>query len=325
MSTHEGFAAGSGKRRSALVSVRHVVGSPIFLIVALIALSVAAEPILLGERAIRNVLVGASPLLLVAAGQAIVILTKGIDLSVGSTMGLANVVAAALMEVYPDMVVPIVLLTLVGGCTVGLVNGWLVAYVGLNPFIITLAVAMAVQGLTLEILYQPGGLVTPGFAQIARAALGAIPYSAVAILLLYLLLAMVLRRTHYGVSLYAVGGNEAGARISGVPTARYKLRVYVFSGLMAAFAGLLLASRMSSGDPLVGDAYTLDSITAAVLGGTSLSGGSISLAGTFVAGILLSVLNSFLNLQGVSPFYQWIVKGLILIGALCLDFIRKRR
>jgi ribose/xylose/arabinose/galactoside ABC-type transport system permease subunit len=325
MSTHEGLAQGATRRSTPRFSLRHVVGSPIFLIVVLIAASVAAEPILLGERAIRNVLVGASPLLLVAAAQAIVILTKGIDLSVGSTMSLANVVAAALMEVYPDMVIPIVVLTLVGGCAIGLVNGWLVAYVGLNPFIITLAVAMAVQGLTLEILYQPGGLVTPGFAQIARAALGAIPYSAIAILLLFVLLAVVLRRTHYGVSLYAIGGNEAGARISGVPTARYKLTVYVFSGLMAAFAGLLLASRMSSGDPLVGDAFTLDSITAAVLGGTSLSGGSISLAGTFVAGVLLSVLNSFLNLQGVSPFYQWIVKGLILIGALCLDFIRKRR
>ncbi len=325
MSTREGLASGAGGRLSARLSLRRVIGNPMFLIVALIAASVAAEPILLGERAIRNVLVSASPLLLVAAAQAIVILTKGIDLSVGSIMSLANVVAAVLMETYPDMVVPIVILTLVCGCAIGLVNGWLVAYVGLNPFIITLAVAMAVQGLTLEILYQPGGLVTPGFAQISRAALGALPYSAVAILALYLLLAIVLRRTPYGVSLFAIGGNEAGARISGVPTARYKLSVYGLSGLMAAFAGLLLASRMSSGDPLVGDAFTLDSITAAVLGGTSLSGGSISLAGTFVAGILLSVLNSFLNLQGVSPFYQWIVKGLILIGALCLDFIRKRR
>lgn len=325
MNMHEGVAQGGARRSSSRLSLRHIVGSPIFLIVALIAASAIAEPILLGERAIRNVLVGASPLLLVAAAQAIVILTKGIDLSVGSTMSLSNVVAAALMQVYPDMVVPIVILTLAVGCAIGFVNGLLVAYVGLNPFIITLAVAMAVQGLTLEILYQPGGLVTPGFAQIARAAFGAIPYSAVAILILYVLLVVVLRRTHYGVSLYAVGGNEAGARISGVPTARYKLSVYVFSGLMAAFAGLLLASRMSSGDPLVGEAYTLDSITAAVLGGTSLSGGSISLAGTFVAGVLLSVLNSFLNLQGVSPFYQWIVKGLILIGALCLDFVRKRR
>lgn len=325
MSTPEAVALPASRRAAAGFSVRQFLGNPIFLILALIALSVVAEPILLGERSIRNVLVSASPLLLVAAAQAIVILTKGIDLSVGSIISLSNVVAAALMQAYPDMTIPVVILAILAGGAVGLLNGWLVAYVGLNPFIITLAVAIAVQGLTLEILYQPGGLVSPGFPQIARAAIGAVPISAIVILALFILLAVVLRRTSYGVSLYAIGGNEAGAHVSGVPTARYKLSVYVFSGLMAALAGLLLASRMSSGDPLIGEPYSLDSITAAVLGGTSLAGGSISLTGTFAAGILLAVLNSFLNLQGVSPFYQWIVKGLILIGALCLDFVRKRR
>jgi ribose transport system permease protein len=141
---------------------------------------------------------------------------------------------------------------------------------------------------------------------------------------LILLLAWAIRRTPLGISLIAVGGNEASARMSGLPVRRLKTLVYIASGALAASAGLLLASRVSSGDPLIGQPYSLDSVTAAVLGGTSLLGGVISAIGAFVAGVLLTLINTLLNLRGMSPFLQWIVKGAILIGALSLDLLRRR-
>jgi len=298
-------------------------GNTVFLVL-LIAAAVAIEPVLLNERAIRNVLTTASPLMLVAAGQALVMLTGGIDLSVGSVLSLANVLAAGLMQKSPELAPLIVLGCLAAGLLVGLVNGWLVAYARLNPLIITLAVAMAVQGLTLQIMNQPSGLVTPGFREIARATLGPVPTAAIVLALLFVCLAAYLRQTPSGLALFAVGGNEAGARVSGLPTRRLKLAVYAASGLLASCAGLLLASRVGSGDPLIGEPYSLDSITAAVLGGTSLVGGVINLAGTFVATVLLTMINTLLNLKGISPFFQWIVKGVILIAALALDLLRRR-
>ncbi|MGA8652030.1 MAG: ABC transporter permease [Xanthobacteraceae bacterium] len=294
-------------------------------LLGLIVLAVMIEPILLNERALRNVLTSASPLMIVAAGQALVMLVGGIDLSVGPVMGLANVIVAGAMQTSPGLAAPIVLGCLLAGIAVGLLNGWLVSYVRLNPFIITLAVGMAVQGLTLEIMNEPSGLVVSGFRQIASAAFGPVPVAAIVIGAAFLVLAGVLRQTPQGVALFALGGNEASARLSGLPTRRLKLVVYAACGMLSACSGLLLASRVGSGDPLIGEPYSLDSITAAVLGGTSLIGGVINLAGAMVASILLALINTLLNLEGISAFFQWIVKGAILIAALSLDLLRRRR
>jgi ribose/xylose/arabinose/galactoside ABC-type transport system permease subunit len=253
-----------------------------------------------------------------------VMLTGGIDLSVGSILSLANVIAAFLMQRWPEFAPLIVVASLLAGTFVGALNGWLVAYVRLNPFIITLAVGMAVQGVTLEIMNEPSGRVTQGFREIARAAIGPIPTATIVIGACVLLLATLLRQTPTGIALFAIGGNQASARMSGVPTRRLTLSVYALSGALSVCAGLLLASRVSSGDPLIGDPYSLDSITAAVLGGTSLVGGVISLAGAFVASVLLALINTLLNLKGISPFFQWIVKGAILIAALSLDLLGRR-
>jgi ribose transport system permease protein len=298
-------------------------GSTVFL-VALIIVAVAIEPTIVSERAIRNVLTTATPLILVAGGQVVVMLTGGVDLSVGSVLSLSNVLAALLMQRWPDWALLIAATCLITGAVVGALSGWLVAYARLNAFIITLAVGMAFQGLTLSLMSEPAGRVPPGFREIARAAVGPVPTATIAVAVLFLLLAAWLRWTPSGIALFAIGGNEASARMSGVPTRRLTLCAYVLSGALSACSGLLLAARLSSGDPLIGDPYSLDSVTSAVLGGTSLVGGVINLAGAFIAGILLTLINTLLNLKGISPFFQWIVKGAMLIGTLSFDLLRRR-
>ena len=297
--------------------------SAVALLLLLIAAAVLIEPALLSERAIRNVLVTASPLMLLAAAQALVLLTGGVDLSVGPIVSISNVMAAALMLASPELSAPIIACALLAGGLVGALNGWLVAFARLNPFILTLSTGMAVQGLALAIMDQPSGRVTAGFRQMARATVGPVPIAVLAIAALFVILVLMLRHTRYGISLFAIGGNEASARVSGLRVRPVKLSVYAVSGVLSAVGGLLLAARVGSGDPLIGEPYSLDSITAAVLGGASLAGGVVNLAGAFAASILLAIINSVLNLQGVSPFIQWIVKGLILIAALALDRVRR--
>jgi ribose transport system permease protein len=299
-------------------------GGNALLLVFLIIVAIIVEPALISPRAIKNILTSADPLIVVAIGQSLVMLTGGVDLSVGSVISLSNVIAALLMQRSPDLAIPIMIGCVLAGMAVGLLNGLLVAYARVSAFIITLAVGIALQGVTLDIMKQPGGEVTEGLAQISRITWGRVPVVTIVLVVLVLLLAWAIRRTPLGISLIAVGGNEASARMSGLPVRRLKALVYVISGGLASCAGLLLASRVSSGDPLIGTPYSLDSITAAVLGGTSLVGGVISGVGAFVAAVLLTLINTLLNLRGMSPFLQWIVKGAILIAALSLDFLRRR-
>jgi ribose transport system permease protein len=299
-------------------------GGNALLLIVLIILAVIIEPMLISPRAIKNILTSANPLVVAAIGQALVMLTGGVDLSVGSVISLSNVIAALLMQRFPGLAIPIMIGCVLAGMAVGFLNGLLVAYARVSAFIITLAIGIALQGVTLDIMQEPGGAVTDGLAQISRDTWDRIPAVTVVLLGLILLLAWAIRRTPLGISLIAVGGNEASARMSGLPVRRLKTLVYIASGALAASAGLLLASRVSSGDPLIGQPYSLDSVTAAVLGGTSLLGGVISAIGAFVAGVLLTLINTLLNLRGMSPFLQWIVKGAILIGALSLDLLRRR-
>jgi ribose transport system permease protein len=299
-------------------------GGNALLLVVLIILAIIVEPTLISPRAVKNILTSSNPLIVVAIGQALVMLTGGVDLSVGSVISLSNVITALLMQRSPGLALPIMIGCVLAGMTIGLLNGLLVAYARVSAFIITLAIGIALQGVTLDIMKEPGGAVTDGLAQVSRVTWDRVPAVTVVLAVLVLLLAWAIRRTPLGVSLVAVGGNEASARMSGLPVRRLKTLVYLISGALAACAGLLLASRVSSGDPLIGQPYSLDSVTAAVLGGTSLVGGVISGVGAFVASVLLTLINTLLNLRGMSPFLQWIVKGTILIGALSLDLLRRR-
>ena len=307
------------------------------LLILLIVAAASQERFLTGPN-LTNLIRNSTVLGIVTIGQIATMLVAGIDLSVGSVISLTTVIAALQMESHPEATPGIVLLCLLIGLLIGAVNGFGVGYLRLNPLIFTLASGTAIQGLTLHLLYSPGGSVTREFRELSRGAigpfdcsfcpggtLGPIPYAAIYLLVLYVVGTWVLKRTVFGLAVYAVGGNEASARLSGLRTERIKLAVYILSSIFAVLGGLFLASRIGSGDPLVGDPYTLDSITAGVLGGTSLFGGVGDLWGGLAAVLTLGVLSTMLNFNNVSPFYQFIIKGVILIGALAIGYLRTRR
>lgn len=296
---------------------------PVFYaLILLCIIGIITQPNFLTIRNLRNIILSTTPWAIATIGQSLALLTAGIDLSIGPVISLTNTVAAFLMKDYPEYALGISLLCIALGLIVGLVNGLVIAYLKLNPFLFTLASGTAIQGVTLGIMYQPGGMVTPEFLQISRISLGVLPLATFYILILYFVGSFILKRTSFGLSIYAVGGNQNSARLSGIRVERVLIAVYTISGFLASLAGLYIASRIGSGDPIVGEPISLDTITAAVLGGTSLFGGIGDLWGGLAGAFFIGTLSTTLNLNNVSPFYQWIVKGFILIAAMAIDLWR---
>jgi len=313
----------SYKKHNSFVQKLANIGPVYYALFILIFIGIISQPTFTSVRNLRNIIITTTPWAIASIGQTMVLLTAGIDLSLGSVISLTNTIAALLMKQNPEMMLVIVALCIVSGTLVGFINGMGIAYLNLNPFILTLAMNVATQGITLAIMYQPGGLVTEQFLKVSRAELGPIPAALFYILFFYFLGWYILKKTPFGLSVYAVGGNEAAARLSGIRTKRVKLTVYTISGFLAALAGLFIASRIGSGDPLVGSTMATDTITASVLGGTSLFGGVGGLIGSLMGSLFIGTLSSTLNLNNVSPYIQWIVKGLMLIVALALDLWQK--
>lgn len=265
---------------------------------------------------VSNVLVQATPLLLIAIGQTFVVATGGLDLSVGAVASLAAVLVAALSESIG--IAPAVAIALAGGLGVGLLNGLAVAY-GLTSFLVTLGSLSIAQGIALLVLATPGGSVPDGYGELAGYfGGGVIPVALPAVTAIAVIAAVVLRRSRAGAHIVAVGGDEHVARLCGVRVGRTLVAAYVLSAAGATLAGLFLAARTRSGDPLIGARFTLDSLAAVVLGGTVLAGGRATIFGTCVAALALGLLANVLNLVGVPPFYQTPVKGLLVIGAVLL-------
>ncbi len=308
-------------RRSLIGKIRPVY----YALILLCAIGIITQPNFLTLRNVRNIILSTTPWAIATIGQTLALISAGIDLSIGPVISLTNTVAAFLMKIYPEQMIGIVFLCVSFGLLVGLVNGFAIARLRLNPFIFTLASGTVIQGVTLGIMYQPGGLVTEEFLKVSRAAIGPVPFAVFYLLILYLVGSFILKRSLFGLSIYAIGGNETSARLSGIRVQRVLIGVYTLSGFLASLAGLFIASRIGSGDPLVGDPISLDTITAAVLGGTSLFGGVGDLVGGLAGSFFIGTLSTTLNLNNVSPFYQWIVKGFTLIGALAIDLVMQAR
>ena len=313
----------SKHERNSLKQIILKIGPVYYALFILIAIGIISQPTFTSIRNLRNIVISTTPWAISSIGQTMVLLTAGIDLALGSVVSLTNTIAALLMKQNPEQVFAIVVLCILSGTFVGLINGVGVSYLNLNPFIFTLATGIATKGITLAIMYQPGGLVTEEFMKFSRVSIGFLPAALLYILGFYLLGWFILRKTPFGLSVYAVGGNESAAHLSGIQTKRIKLIVYVISGFLASLAGLFIASRIGSGDPLVGESMSTDTITASVLGGTSLFGGVGGVIGSLSGSLFIGILSSTLNLNNVSPYLQWIIKGLMLIVALTLDLWQK--
>jgi len=259
---------------------------------------------------------------IVAAGMTIVIITGGIDLSVGSTIALAGCAALLVARLLGDAVgMPAGILAAAG---VGLLNGGLVAWGRVPPFITTLATMTVVRGAALVLTNGEPIVKTEGpYLWLGQASVGPIP---VPILLMVATLFgahWFLSRTRWGTYVYAVGGNAEAARLSGISLARIQILVYVLGGALAGLAGLVLAARLSSAQPNTGVGFELDAIAAVVLGGTSLMGGEGTIWGTTVGAFIIGILNNGFNLMNVSPFYQLIAKGAVIVLAVLVDQLLK--
>ncbi|MCY7420089.1 MAG: ABC transporter permease [Chloroflexi bacterium] len=260
----------------------------------------------------------------VALGQTFVVLTGGIDLSVGMLMGLVTVLGNGLMNGDEGMIVPVVLLALVLGAPTGVLNGLGVVVARVDPLIVTLAMLSILQGIIFIYTDRTVGSAADAFRQLAYGSIGPIPAPAILLASLTLVSWLVLARTPLGRYIHAVGSDRPNARRAGIPTGRIVIAAYVICSLLAAIAGLLLAARLGSGYTGAGAGLELSSIVAVVLGGTALSGGRGGVLGTLAGVFLLALIANMLNLLGVSPFTQRIINGVIIIAAVALYTARRR-
>jgi len=288
----------------------------------LVLVSSLLSPAFVTSTNLLNVLRQNSVLSVVAIGMTLVILGKGIDLSVGSVVALSALTAAYTHE-SGFLVVVVAALTV--GAVVGFVNGFFITKFNIQPFIVTLATMIVARGL---VLYITGGQLISGvssFRWLGLGKLGPVSYLVLLAAALYLLFGFILRRTVYGRHVYAVGGNEEAARLSGIDVAKNRISVYVISGVMAATAGVMLVSRLSVAEPLMGDMMELDAISAVLIGGTTFDGGEGGLGGTLMGVLMLAFIANIFNLMGLSPALQMMIKGLIILSAVLLSLVRTRR
>jgi ribose transport system permease protein len=276
---------------------------------------------------LMTVILQTSVIGILAIGVTFVIVASGIDLSLGAVLALSGMVIAKAAAGG----LPVWLAVLCGvavGTALGVANGVLVAKLTLPPFIATLGTMMVARGLTLVIsearpVYF---LHVPSFKLISQGSLfGAVPYPIIYLLALALIASFVLRRLAVGRYIYGLGSNETAVRLSGVSVDRVKIFTYAVCGLLAGIAGVVLTARLNSAQPAAGGSYELDAIAAAVIGGTSLSGGEGTILGTIIGALIMGVLKNGLNLMNVSQFWQQVAMGIVVIGAVYLDIVRRRR
>ncbi|MED3831858.1 ABC transporter permease [Peribacillus frigoritolerans] len=294
---------------------------PLLALVLLFIVITVLNPSFMEPNNILNLLRQTSINALIAFGMTFIILTGGIDLSVGSILALSSALMAGMMVSGLDPILAI-LVGILLGAIMGVINGILVSKGKMAPFIVTLATMTVFRGLTL--VYTDGKPITGigdsvMFQMLGRGYFLGVPVPAVVMIIAFMILWFLLHKTSFGRKTYAIGGNERASRISGIKVDRVKVAIYGLAGTMAAIAGAILTSRLNSAQPTAGQSYEMDAIAAVVLGGTSLSGGKGRLFGTLVGVLIIGTLNNGMNLLGVSSFYQQVVKGAVILIAVLLD------
>jgi len=264
--------------------------------------------------------------LFLATGMTMVIILGGIELSVGSVIALSGVVAAGCVVNFglPEIVA---FLAAIGvGALVGMFNGFVICKTDIPPFIVTLASMNITKGIALVLTGgSPIRCMTDAFKFPGAGYVGPIPTPVILMIVVFIVATLMVNRTQLGRHIYAVGGNAQAAKFSGINVQKVKFIVYTYTGIMAGIAGVVVASRLYSGQPTAGDGAEMDAIAAVVVGGTSMSGGSGRLGGTLIGVLIIGVLNNGLNLMGVDSNWQYIVKGFVILLAVYVDFIRNKK
>jgi ribose transport system permease protein len=275
---------------------------------------------------IQTIGIAAAPFALIALGQTLVILTGGIDLSVGSVIALSAMSAAATVKGHPERLWLSVLVALFVGLAAGAVNGFLVAKVNVPPFIATLGMLTTASGLAYVVgSGAPINGLPADFGKIANNQIFGLQIPVIVMIVGILALALIMARTSYGMRIYAVGGNPVAAQIAGVKTGRILFSVYAISGVLAGLSGVMLASRVISGPPNLGQGYELDAIAAVVIGGASLLGGRGSIWGTALGLLLIQTLNNGLDILVVPAYWQSVIKGVLIVAAVAVDVWSTKR
>ena len=318
----------------ALKPKKNMTGSGFLLIItiALFVVMYVAGMIVFGDKGFAkpqmffNLFVSNAGLIVIAMGETIIMITAGIDISVGSVTALVCMVIANQMENHGASAYTALLMALVIGLLFGLVQGFLVSYLEIQPFIVTLATMNIARGLAK--VYTGGSpvrVVTKEWQFIGAGYIGPVPVPVIIMIIAIIITALMMNKTKLGRHIYAVGGNTQAAEFSGIKVARVKFIVHAYAGLMAGLAGIILASRMYSGQPTAGEGAEMDAIAAVVVGGTSMAGGSGKIGGTIIGALIIGVLNNGLNLMNVNSFWQDVVKGVVILLAVFIDYIRNRK
>ena len=312
------------KRRAALSGLNWKESLGLLIIYALLVVVLSLmSPYFLSVNNGFNILTAVATVGIIAVAMTMVIVSGGIDLSVGSVVALAGVTVAQLSHRMP--IGAAVAVALLVGLFVGLFNGLAITRAGINPLIATLGSLSIARGLSFVF---SGGLTqsieSVPFAFLGRGFVAGIPFQVVVMVVLFALAAWVMKSTVWGRSVYAVGGNALASRLSGLPVQRLQMSVYILSGLSAALGGIFLASQLGAGAPAAAAGIELSVIAAVILGGTSLSGGKGTIAGTLLGVLILGTLNNGLTLLSVSSYYQEVARGVVLLLAVGLDQLRLR-
>ena len=294
-------------------------------LIALIAVFSFLSPSFREFNNILNIILQVSIIAISAFGMTLALIIAGIDLSIGSTIALSGTTAALLLNMKVPFALAIVLCLLMG-IFLGFINGFLISKAEIPAFIVTVATMGIFRGIAY--ILTGGGPVqisNEKFLYLGNEKLFGIPFPIIILIVVFIIMSIVLGKTKFGRQSYIIGGNEEAALYSGINVKKVKVYIYMLIGFLASLSGIILASRLYSGQPNSATGYELDAIAAAVLGGTSLSGGYGTITGTIIGAIIIGVINNGMNLLNITYFYQLIVKGLVIILAVYFDVQSKKK
>ena len=322
-----------GRSRAGEFARKYLIIAILFGMIGLLALLTGGK--FLQAQNLINVVRQVSVIAMLGIGLTVVIISTGIDLSVGSILACAAVVSTSLAQEptaavvkYPGLDLPVIVAIIAGlavGAGLGMVTGGVIAGFRSAPFIATLGMMTSARGLAL--IYSDGRPISkldPGFNFIGQGDILGVPVPIILLIIVAVVAHIMLGSTRFGRYVYAIGGNEQAARVSGINLGIVKVGIYTFSGLLAGLGGMVLAARIGSGNPTLGTGIELDAITASIIGGTSFAGGVGTVWGAVVGAMIIGSLNTGLDLLNVSPFMQQVVKGAIIVIAIIIDERKNR-
>jgi len=316
------------KEKASLVERFFILWDRIGILLAFIVVCILfgiLTPVFFNPLNILNVIRQVSIIGVIAVGMTFVILLGGIDLSVGSVVAFTGIIAAGFQVKWGGSLFLSIFIPLLVGGGIGFLNGFISTKGGLHPFIVTLGTMSIFRGATLLVAKgRPISGMSKSFRFIGAGMIGPIPFPVILFLGSVIIAAIILRRTVFGRYIYAIGGNEEAALLSGIRVDRYKVSAFTILGFLSALSGLILTSRLNSGELVAGEGYELDVIASVVIGGTSMMGGEGGVYGTLIGALLIGVISNGLNLLGVQPYWQMIVRGSIIILAVLMDKMKRR-